>query len=407
MKLRLDKLQLKLLVAPVLLGILSTQAHALPDAPGKVHHPIHYKPHTNHLRPSGLTPNQVRNAYGFNTISAKGKGQVIAIVDAYDNPRIEADLGVFTKHFGLPACTTKNGCFKKIYANGKRPRTDAGWAGEIALDVQWAYAMAPEAKIMLVEAASDSLQDLFKAIQVAVDNGATVVSMSWGGSEFAQQTTLDDVFNNPKVTFFASSGDNGAGTMYPASSPYVVGVGGTTLRIDNHGNYHGETAWSGSGGGVSSVESWPAGQSSLPIPQSNNMRGVPDVAYNADPETGFAVYNSVPSDEGVGWQVVGGTSAGAPQWAAIAAVANSALGTNLGGKFSNLLYTIANPSTGSYIYNFNDVSSGENGDCEYFCAAQDGYDYVTGLGSPELGTLITDLGTYNMLELASAQEKSE
>lgn len=393
MKIRLDSFQFKLLVTPVLFGILSTQAYALADAPGVATHPIHYKPHTSHLMPTGLTPNQVRNAYGFNTIPAKGKGQVIAIVDAFDDPRIEADLGVFTKHFGLASCTTKNGCFKKIYASGKRPRTDAGWSGEIALDVEWAYAMAPQAKIMLVEAASDSLEDLFKAIQVAVDKGATVVSMSWGGGEFAQQTTYDQIFNNPNVTFVASSGDNGAGTMYPASSPYVLGVGGTTLTIDSHGNYYGETAWSGSGGGLSTIEAWPASQSGLPIPQANNMRGVPDVAYNADPQTGFAVYNSVPSDEGTGWQVVGGTSAGAPQWAAIAAVVNSSIGSNLGGNFSNLLYAIANSNTGSYIYNFNDVSDGANGDCDYFCSAQEGYDYVTGLGTPELGTLIPDLGT--------------
>lgn len=399
MKMKKDSLSLKLLVTPVLLGILSTTAQAEPKIPGVAHHPIHYKQHVRHVMPSGLSPNQVRNAYGFNTISAKGKGQVIAIVDAFDDPRIEADLGVFTKQFGLPACTTKNGCFKKIYAKGKKPKTDAGWAGEIALDVEWAYAMAPEAKIILVEAASDSMQDLFDAVKVAVKSGATVVSMSWGGGEFADETSLDPVFNNPKVTFVASSGDNGTGTIYPAASPYVLAVGGTTLTVDSYGNNQGESAWSGSGGGVSTIEAWPASQSGLPIPQSNNMRGVPDVAYNADPETGFSVYNSVPGSGGTGWQVVGGTSAGSPQWAAIVAVANSALGTQLGSNFSNLLYAAANPNSGNYSYDYNDIASGTNGDCGYFCTAEDGYDYVTGLGSPELANLLNDLPNYQLLNL--------
>jgi subtilase family serine protease len=395
-------LKFKLAFSSVLLGMLSVQVHALPNAPGKAHHPIHYKPNTPHLMPTGLTPSQVGHAYGFNNVSAQGKGQVIAIVDAFDDPNIEADLGVFNKRFGLPACTTKNGCFKKIYAKGRRPRTDAGWAGEIALDVEWAHAMAPQAKIMLVEAASDSMNDLFQAIQVAVKNGATVVSMSWGGDEFSGETQFDSIFNNPKVSFTASSGDNGTGASYPAASPYVLAVGGTTLTVDTYGNYQGETAWSGSGGGISTQETWPASQSGLPIPPSNNMRGIPDVAYNADPETGFAVYNSVPSSEGSGWAVVGGTSAGAPQWAAIIAVANSELGMNLGGNISNLLYAAANPNTGNYSLDFNDVSDGTNGDCQDVCSAVTGYDFVTGLGSPELRYLVSDLPNYMMAQLNSA-----
>lgn len=396
MKLKPACLQFKSLVTPVLLGLLSAQVYALPKAPGIAHHPIHYKPNTPHFMPSGLTPNQVSTAYGFSLIGGQGQGQVIAIVDAFDDPNIESDLGVFSKQFGLPACTTANGCFKKLYANGKKPNTDPGWSGEIALDVEWAHAMAPAAKIILVEAADDSLDNLFKAIQVAVNNGATVVSMSWGGQEFQQQTEFDSIFNNPKVTFTASSGDNGDGTSYPASSPYVIGVGGTTLYVDSYGNYQGESAWSGSGGGVSTIETWPASQSNLPIPQSNNMRGVPDVAYNADPNTGFSVYNTVPGDGGVGWAVVGGTSAGAPQWAAIVAVANSTLSSVLGGNFANLLYAAANPSTGNYYYDFNDITDGSNGNCGFYCNAQTGYDYVTGLGSPFLGNLIQDLPNYQL-----------
>lgn len=403
MKLKIDSLQVNRFLTPVLFGLLSAHAYALPKAPGVAHHPIHYKPHTSHLLPSGLSPSQVRNAYGLEFIAAQGEKQVIAIVDAFDDPRIEADLNVFSKQFGLPACTTLNGCFKKIYASGKKPTTDPGWSGEIALDVEWAHAMAPKAKIILVEAADDSMDNLFKAVEVAVKSGATVVSMSWGGSEFAQETAYDAVFNNPKVTFTASSGDNGWGVIYPAASPHVIAVGGTTLSVDNYGNYYNEQAWSGSGGGVSSVETWPTSQKGFPIPQSNNKRGIPDVAYNADPDTGFSVYNSVPSSDGVGWAVVGGTSAGAPQWAAIVAVANSHFATQIGGSLANILYAAANPKTGNYHHYFNDITEGTNGDCEYFCSAREGYDYVTGLGSPELAHLIPDLLHYKLASISPQQ----
>lgn len=391
--------QIKLQSTIVLAGVLSSvlaQAAVIPPSPGVAHNPIHYKPNTPRLISTGLTPAQVSHAYGFNRISSQGKGQVIALVNAYDNPNIEADLAVFNKHFGLPACTTRNGCFTKIYANGKKPNTDAGWAGEIALDVEWAHAMAPAAKIILVEAKSSNMTDLFQAVQVAVKKGATVVSMSWGGSEFPEEKQYDEIFNNPTVTFVAASGDSGTGIIYPAASPYVLAVGGTTLSIDSFGNYQGETAWSGSGGGLSTIENWPSSQSGFPIPNANNMRGLPDVAYNADPESGFSVYNSVPSNQGKGWAVVGGTSAGAPQWAAIVAITNSELKTQVGGSLSNLLYAAANPKTGNYSHNFNDIESGTNGDCGDLCTAKEGYDYVTGLGSPELASLIQDLPNYQV-----------
>ena len=389
-------IRIKPFVASLLLGLVSLQANALPRAPGAIYHPIHFKPNVSNLLPSGLNPAQVSNAYGFSLLEAKGKGQVIAIVDAYDDPRIEADLAVFNKQFGLPACTTKNGCFKKIYAKTTKPKTDAGWSGEIALDVEWAHAMAPEAKIILVEAATDSAEDLYDAVQVAIKNKANVVSMSWGAPEFDGESSYDAIFNNPNVTFTASSGDSGAGTIYPAASPYVLGVGGTTLSVDTYGNYMNETAWSGSGGGVSTVEPWPEYQSSLPIPQSNNMRGVPDVSYNADPNTGYAVYNSVPGEGGKGWQVVGGTSAGAPQWSALVAVANSAISSNIGGNLNAQLY--AYPDYLSYY--FNDISSGMNGDCGYYCTAQAGYDYVTGLGSPEVANLVNELFTESLKKVS-------
>jgi subtilase family serine protease len=387
-----------LLLSSTMLGILSIQtAYALPKAPRIVHHPIRYKPNTPHFLPSGLSPSQVSVAYGLNNISAKGKGQIIAIVDAFDDPNIEADLGVFSQAFGLPECTTANGCFKKITDANKVPPTDGGWSGEIALDVEWAHAIAPEAQIILVEAASATTDDLMQAVQLAIQNNATVVSMSWGGPEDPSQTSSDVIFNNPNITFTASSGDDGTGVIYPASSPYVLAVGGTTLSVDSTGNYQGEEAWSGSGGGLSTVESWPASQSGLPIPQSNNMRGVPDVSYNADPQTGFSVYSSVPDGDGgsTGWQVVGGTSAGAPQWAAIVAVANSAGNSNIGGNLSSVLYAAANPNSGNYNSYFYDINSGTNGNCGFICTAQAGYDYVTGLGSPQVANLINVLTNSN------------
>ncbi|MBV8803274.1 MAG: S8 family serine peptidase, partial [Gammaproteobacteria bacterium] len=232
-----------------LTSILSLPTHAMLHAPGKAYHPIHYKPNVSYLQPTGLSPSQVQTAYGIKNIASQGEGQIIAIVDAYDHPSIEKDLGVFDNAFGLPACTSANGCFTKVYAEGYPPQTDAGWAGEIALDVEWAHAIAPKAKIILVEANDSSLDALFHAVQIATQNGANVVSMSWGGSEFSSETSFDKYFNVPNVTFVASSGDNGTGASYPAASPYVVGAGGTTLSLDNNGNYAGETAWSGSGGG--------------------------------------------------------------------------------------------------------------------------------------------------------------
>ena len=375
-----------------LTSILSLPTHAMLHAPGKAYHPIHYKPNVSYLQPTGLSPSQVQTAYGIKNIASQGEGQIIAIVDAYDHPSIEKDLGVFDNAFGLPACTSANGCFTKVYAEGYPPQTDAGWAGEIALDVEWAHAIAPKAKIILVEANDSSLDALFHAVQIATQNGANVVSMSWGGSEFSSETSFDKYFNVPNVTFVASSGDNGTGASYPAASPYVVGAGGTTLSLDNNGNYAGETAWSGSGGGISAYETIPNYQNDFQIPNNpNNMRGIPDIAYNADPETGYSVYCSISNKiRSAGWSVVGGTSASAPQWAAFAAIANSSLGSNMK-NLNDLLYHAASLN---YASDYNDITSGSNGNCGDNCTAQTGYDYVTGIGSLQANNLINDLASF-------------
>jgi subtilase family serine protease len=347
--------------------------------------PIHVKGNATG-GPTGKTPSQILHAYGFDQISNQGSGQTIAIVDAFDDPNIESDLGAFDTKFGLPACTTANGCFKKAFASGAKPNTNSGWALEISLDVEWAHAIAPAAKILLVEAASNSNSNLYQAVDYAVLEGANVVSMSWGGGESSGETASDSHFAVNHVIFTASSGDSGNGVEYPAASPYVVSVGGTTLNVSSQGVYQGETAWSGSGGGQSAFESEPSYQSGLPVPSdpAPGQRGVPDVAYDADPNTGFPVYDTVRYNGQRGWFQVGGTSAGAPQWAALFAIANSLrLSANKAGlSTASVLYVIAGSG---YSTNYHDVTSGTNGTCGTLCTAAPGYDYVTGLGSP-LGT---------------------
>jgi len=179
--------------------------------------PIHVKGNATSA-PTGLSPAQTRHAYGFDQITNQGAGQIIGIVDAYDDPKIESDLGVFDSQFGLPTCTTSNGCFQKIYASGSKPKTNSGWSLEISLDVEWSHAIAPQAEIILVEAASNSFTDLLLAVDVAVQHGASVVSMSWGGSEFSSEGSYDTHFAVNGVTFTASSGDSGNGVEYPAAS---------------------------------------------------------------------------------------------------------------------------------------------------------------------------------------------
>ncbi|HEY7389834.1 MAG TPA: S8 family serine peptidase, partial [Bryobacteraceae bacterium] len=212
--------------------------------------------------PIGIYPAQMSKTYGFSSVAYQGAGQTIAIVDAFDDPNIEADLAAFNSQFSLPACSTANGCFQKVYAAGVQPVGSSNWGLEISLDVEWAHSLAPLAKILLVEAATNSDADLFHAVDVAVANGASVVSMSWGGPEYIGETLADSHFNLPHVTFVASSGDNGHGVQYPAASPYVIGVGGTSL-YQNNGNYLGELVWTGSGGGISQYEPKPAYQQGL------------------------------------------------------------------------------------------------------------------------------------------------
>ncbi len=335
--------------------------------------------------PTGYTPAQVSQAYGFNQIrfdgiKGDGSGQTIAIVDAYDDPNIASDLHQFDQAFGLP-----DTILTKVNQSGGStlPAANAGWATEIALDVEWAHALAPGANILLVEASSNTDADLFQAIRFAAGQpGVSVVSMSWGGGEFASETGYDNVFTTPAghsgVAFVASSGDSGAPASYPAASPNVLAVGGTSLYL-NGSSYGSESAWSGSTGGLSADEAQPAYQKGV-VAQSTTQRGSPDVAYDADPSTGIAVYNSYSNSASAPWQQVGGTSAGAPQWAALVAIADQGRALNglgaLDGPSQLLPDLYALPAS-----DFHDITAGSsNGSPSY--AAGSGYDLVTGRGSP-------------------------
>lgn len=308
----------------------------------------------------GLSPGQIRTAY--NLPSTGGSG-TIAIIDAYDDPTALSDLNAFSSHFGLPIANFE----KHMMATGIP--TDAGWALEISLDVQWVHAIAPSAKILLVEATSSAISSLVAAVDYARSRSDVVaVSMSWGGSEFSGESSYDTHFTSSYgATFFAASGDSGAGVWWPAVSAKVVGVGGTTLTFAAGGGVSSETAWSGSGGGASAYVAEPSYQTTYGVSGTNGKRAVPDVSYDANPSSGVSVYDSTPYSGSSGWWVVGGTSAGTPQWAAI---------QSLGLSSSNsAFYTDA--KSASHSSYFRDITSGSNG-----YPAKVGYDLVTGLGSP-------------------------
>ena len=315
--------------------------------------------------PQGLPPVTIKSAYNFPTSLTAGAGKTIGIVDAYDDPTAENDLGVFSSQYGLPACTTANGCFQKADQTGGThyPRKNGGWALEISLDIEWAHAIAPGAKILLVEASTPSFTNLLAAEDYAKTH-AQYVTNSWGGNETSSETTYDSHFVQAGVSFFASAGDSGLPAQYPSSSPNLLSVGGTTLHFDGSGNVTSETGWSGSGGGCSTYETAAAPQ--LNFAQylqvgCNGKRGTPDVSLDADPASGVSVYDTTPDNGQSGWFTVGGTSASSPMWAARSA--------DLG--------TVVNSASvyGSGI-TFRDITSGNNG-----ASCLVGYDLCSGRGS--------------------------
>lgn len=275
----------------------------------------HITPSTS-TSPSGLSPAQIKSAYAFSTSSTIGAGKTIAIVDAYDDPTAEKDLGVFSSQFGLPACTTANGCFKKVSQTGTTsyPKTNSGWALEISLDIQWAHAIAPGATILLVEANSASYSDLLAAEDYASAH-ATYVSNSWGAAESSTEGSYDSHFSAAGVSYFVSSGDSGLPAQYPSSSPNVISVGGTKLTFNTDGTLNSETGWTSGGGGCSAYESATTAQATFEK-LCGTMRATPDVSLDADPASGVSVYDSTRYNGQSGWYVVGGTSASSPMVAA-------------------------------------------------------------------------------------------
>jgi Putative Ig domain len=338
---------------------------------------------TPNATPSGYGPSDLQSAYA---LPSGGSGQTVAIVDAQDDPNAESDLAAYRSQYGLPACTTANGCFKKVNQNGSTtglPAPDAGWAGEISLDLDMVSAVCPSCHILLVEATSASMANLGTAVNTAVNLGAKYVSNSYGGGESSSDTSYDNsYFNHPGVAITVSSGDSGYGAEYPASSKNVTAVGGTSLSRAGNARGWTESVWGssaggdGAGSGCSAYDAKPTWQTDSGCAK----RTVADVSAVADPNTGLAVYDSYQAS---GWQVYGGTSASSPIIASVYALAGTpAAGTN--------------PASYPYSHtgNLNDVTSGANGSCgsSYLCTAKAGYDGPTGLGTPNGTAAFTNGG---------------
>lgn len=341
--------------------------------------------------PRPLSPANFQSAYGLPSGTA-GSGVTIGIVDAYDNPYAESNLATFRSHWGLPPCTTANGCFRKVNQNAQQfnyPAGDSGWGLEISLDLDAVSSACPNCKIVLAESSTNYDSDLYAAVNAAVSLGSSVISMSWGGGEYSSETSDDATFNIPGVKMIASSGDSGynscvndaglPGPCYPAASPYVSAVGGTTLLSATNTRGWYESTWSGTGSGCSAYESKPTWQSDTGC----TKRMTNDIAADADPNTGLVSYDTY--GEG-GWVQIGGTSLAAPLVAASYALQFSAAS---GSAPQNLYDT----SSSAYF----PVTSGTNGSCAtgYFCNAasavtvqcggwSNNYSGPIGLGTPNV-----------------------
>lgn len=322
-------------------------------------------------RPAGFSPATIKKVYGFSTASRAGSNQAIAIVVAYHHPDAESHLATFSTQFGLPQCSAfpgnpnnVNGCFVSVYAAGVQPPPDPGWAIEADLDVQWAHAIAPAAKIYLVEAASDGLADLFLATSLAAAlPGVRYVNLSWGFSEFAGEALFEPFLQAPGVSYFASAGDS-VGQFYPSTSPSVISVGGTTLTVKNSSRKS-ETAWVNTGGGCSSqMTAHPAQAAFFQYPQTGcaGARSTPDVAVVGDPLTGVSTYTTQFGT--TGWYVIAGTSVSAP----IIAAAAATTGRQIDATFFYSPRIL-------FLTRFFDITTGQ-------ASCRRGFDTCSGRGSP-------------------------
>jgi subtilase family serine protease len=317
--------------------------------------------------PSGYGPTDLRDAYNLTATS----GGTVAIVDAYDDPTAEADLGVYRSQYGLPACTSANGCFTKVDQRGgtQYPRVDTGWAQEISLDLDMVSAICPDCHILLVEADSASFTDLAAAVNHAASvPGVVAISNSYGGSDSPEM----DAYDHPGIAITASTGDGGYGVESPASFDSVIAVGGTSLNHAKNGTWS-ETAWSGAGSGCSADNAKPSWQTSA---TQCNGKANADVSAVADPYTGVSVYDSTKSRGMSGWMVFGGTSASSPIIASVYALASNT------GAGAAVDYPAS--YTWGHAGQLNDVTSGSNGTCSttVWCHAGSGWDGPTGLGTP-------------------------
>jgi hypothetical protein len=319
----------------------------------------------------GFSPADLRSAYGLP--AEGGKGATVAISIAFDDPNAESDLIKYRQEYKLPECTKASGCFKKVNQYGEEanyPKPNADWAEETSLDLDMVSATCPQCHIILVEAKDNYGENLYPAVEEAVKLGATVVSDSWAGEEYASESEDDSYFNQPRIPILFASGDNGYGVEYPAASPYVVSVGGTSLRKAANTRGWSESAWSGAGSGCSQFESKPAWQKD----EGCTKRTVADGAAVADPETPVSVYDTYESS---GWLLLGGTSVATPLMAGVEALSTSSFRSAGPSAFSRA-------GQGGELF---DPIEGENGLCgSYLCQAEAGYDGPTGWGTPS-GTL--------------------
>jgi len=323
-----------------------------------------------HVPVGGYGPADLRDAY---KITATGSpSTVVAVVDAFGYDNAEVDIGVYRAFFGLPECTTANGCFKKLNQKGKHrnyPDQNVGWAQESALDLDMASAMCPNCQIWLVESKTNSFRNLATAVDTAAALGAHVISNSYGGGDSRGVVQFEPHYNHPGVAITASSGDSGFGPQTPAAMPHVIAVGGTRLIHATGDRGWSETVWNGAGSGCSKHYDKPVWQTDTGC----HHRMEADVSADSDPSTGVAVYG--PHSNGVsGWMVFGGTSVAAPLIGGI-------FGAN--GGTVNDAQTIYDNAGALF-----DVTSGTNGTCkkEYWCNGEVGYDGPTGLGTPNGST---------------------
>ena len=334
---------------------------------------------------AATTPYDPATMRSYLGLHGDGTGQTIAIVDAYHDPNIVADAEHFSEQFGLPGVCGAGGdatnCFT-LDLSGTSPSSDEGWSLETSLDVEWAHAVAPKARILLVQATDASFAALFHAVDVAAAAQPAAVSMSWGvGFEFSDETYYDGHCAGARTTCVASSGDDGYPGDYPADNPSVLAIGGTTLTLNDDGTVADEQAWAGSGGGRSWVEPAPSAQRRV---VRTSAREIPDVSFDADPQTGVGVYDSFGYQGQSGWFQVGGTSLGAPAWSALLADADqlraaAGSGPLNGAAAQRAVYGLPPGALA-------DITSGPPiGLCPTGCSAGTGYDAVTGLGSPRSG----------------------